>query len=1087
MGDPNKNLPPVIERPEAGGEIVRPAEDVGAEALLGEQEVSPEAGAAESRVQQRRAMFNNGHDAALAFAEGLVDALSIGLIHDTSEAGAIRRSVNPGSAFLGELAGTTIGLKLPAGPLKAIAGGGERAGVAAAKALVGEAEAGSRAAIALKTAGGAGEMAALAASQATGHQLTDAVLDDKEFSGYAVLEEAGLGAVLGGGFNFFGATFGRAASRAEIGAQGGLLDEGSKEFANVGQSLQDAKLAWDSVLETHERRLGVLTQLQKEGVLDQYINAVPEFLEQRGAAVDAARAARTKLEALSFEGAVDATPKQWERWHAAVENYQQALDSLDKMMSPSALEMAPRVVPGQPMPAPEGGPVNISEVVQLPDSDINQMNELMRNSPELRAQYEQIYGRPFEEVVRPTGVEGEENLGGKESPTTGNKTPVQSGRARQAIVEEPTPPAGAAPEQPIHSRFDVTDVDAEMAAEAEVQRPALPERPTPSEPTAGQPYQSGFDYAKFMQEGLEKGTPGRTVFDTPVEAAGAGRGGKFIPPSGEAQSLDNVLSQGHPDLARTQFKFSDGFFAPAADITQNARAFSEFMDRMSVDTPMQRAMAPELTGERTPVARPTTSAERTPLSRPAAPAFDPSKTTPVDMSRRPTPVQTTLPEGYTRAEGYGPQEEPRARLERGLKESGREEARRAVRDYIDNWYRESLGAKTLSPGDRASAAIRRVLDDIRATDKGRGISATSALGDHLSLPQPRTALGATLNDLYTMRRVAEAAAEASGGTFAKTGKVAGRTQGGKALNVLMRHMGGRAGAKALGGVLGGPLGYFAGSALVSKYFGFAGKAAGMAGRTYQAAIKAVAGLLKGQRATIIARAVAGNRPYVYSDQGEIEDPVERIAEIRRVAASPAKVAQLVTKSAGDLAVVHPELVQSMIQSAIQRVQYLASVAPVPQYDALGRQAPLTAKEQRQFLEAENATNDLEGILLSIGNGSVTRIQVQALQQAHTPAYHRIAAFLSQDPEVLQTLSREKLKVAEMVLGAPLTPGADPNFVARQQVGWTQVAPPAMQGAGPTQALKIPGAGGPPSAGPRSPQSNPTPSQSYSLSGRAPGN
>jgi hypothetical protein len=1058
MGDPNKNgssaAPAVIERPEAGGEIVRPAEEAGAGQALGETEVSPEEHAAEARTAERRAMFDNRSDALLTFAEGMVDAVSLGLIHETGEAADIRRDVNSSAAFAGEMVGTAVGLKVP-GPLKLVAEGGEAAGAKAAKLVLGDVSEGSRAGIALKAAQGAGEMSAMMGAASVGHQITDTVLDDKEFSGYAVLEEAGLGAVLGGGMKFLEGTFGRAASRYDIGAQGGLLDPTSPAAQNVAESIKGAKGAWDAALEVHERRLGALRALQKDGVLGNYINDAPQFMADREVALKAAKAAQARLEATSFEGMVDADPKRWSKWHNAMEDYQDRLNQLDEAMQPRAFEQAQRVQPGVPGEAQAGtsGMVGgISEVVQLPNSDIAEMNELMKD-PHLQAQYEAIYGRPFEPVERPTGIEGEENLGGRESPTTGNKTPVQSGRARAPISEEPTPPAGAPPETPLHDRFDVTDVDAEMASEA------APERPTPSEPN--QPWTPSAPKGRFNPAEF-----------TPTTLAAEGMGGKFIPPSGEAQALDNALSGSHPDLARTQFKFSDGYFAPAADVVQNARAFSDFMERMRVDTPMEGQPGQ---------AQPTPVETRTPVIRRAAPTFDGTQPTP--LTRAPelgkTPVvmdERRIP--HEPAAGQG-------RLKASLREAQRAEARQAVRNYIDQWYADSKVAPRLSPGDRAAAQLRRVLDDIRATDKGRGVSASStAIGDLLGLPIPRSALGAQLNDLYAMRRVAELAADASKGTVMK-----GVTKN-KTLDWIVRRAGGKLGASVAGGVaghmVGGPLGYAVGAALATRYAGFAGRAAGIAGKTYQRCLKAAAGLLKGSRSTVIARAIAGNRPYVYSDAGPIKDPIQRIQEIRRVA-SGGDVPRAVVASAGDLNVVHPELVQNLVASAMQRIQYLAQAAPQIQYDSLGRPMPLSVGEQRRFFETENAVNDLESILAAVQNGSVTRIQAEVLRSAHAPAFHKIAAFLVQDPEVMATLSREKLKVAEMVLGAPLTPGADPLFVARQQVGWTYPQPGAP--GQPAQALSIPGKGGPPSAGPRAPRNDPkaTPTPTQSTTGRAPGN
>jgi hypothetical protein len=1070
MSDPNDNdAPSTIVAPAAGGELVlTPAQAEAAREAGGSEEVSPEFRGAAQRDADRRAMYDNLGDKFLTFVDSLADAGSLGLVHGTGEEADLRRSVNSGTALFGTIVMTAVGLEGP-GPLKFLAEGGKGVGEAAAKAFVKDAAEGSRGALAIRTAGGAGEMAVISGATSAGHQFTDAVLDDKEFSGYAVMEDATLGGVLGGGFSFLGGLAGRAAKRAEVGAQGGLLDETSHDFANVSDAISSAKGGMDDALATHEARLGVLNQLAKDGQLGDYLNQVPDFMAKRTDALERAKVAQAKLEGLSFEGAIDESPAKYKQWHGALEDYQGALNDLDGLMRPSELEMAPRVKPGRPEDVLGYGQTPLEgEHVPLPTDEVRGMNDLMAKNPDLRAQYESIYGESFEPVRQnhwDAGVEGGENLGGRESATSGTKTPVQSGLGRVVDAEAITPDAGRAAGE-LHSRFDVSDAEAEGVAER---------GPGSSEPS--RPWSPSAEPGKF--------NPGEWT------DAEAGRGGREITPSAEAEAGDNLLSGEHPDLAKTQFQFHDGFFAPAAQVADNARAFSDFMERMSVDTPVERGAA------RTPVQRGRILAETAGPegeTRVSQTSSAPEARTPVEKAGgdQKTPVQRRGSAPPERAAGEAKQ----PRQGRGAAdEAGRREAKRAVREYIDGWYRESkMAGPKISPGDRAAATIRRTLDDIGKVANGRDVSAgASGLGDVLNLPTPRSALGATMNDLYTMRRAAEAAAEASSDSFAKTGKVAGRTAGGRALNQLLRRMGGKFGAHhlagILGGTLGGPVGYALGAAgmsMVSRYFGFAGKAAGISGRVYQVAIKATAALLKGNRAIIAARAAEGNRPYTYSDAGPLKDPQQRIQEIRRMAQSPSLVAKQVTKAAGDLTVVHPDLVHNMVMAAMAKIQYLASVAPEPHYDNFGRELPMAAQDQRKFFEAENAANSLESVLAAIQNGSVTRIQVDALQRAHTPAYTKIAAFMSKDPEVLAALSREQQKVAEMVLGAPLTPGADPNFVARQQVGWGQAAPPAMQH-GPAQALKIPGSGGPPSAGPRNPAAAPTPSQSYSLSGRAPGN
>src|SRR5690606_30069907 len=108
---------------------------------------------------------------------------------------------------------------------------------------------------------------------------------------------------------------------------------------------------------------------------------------------------------------------------------------------------------------------------------------------------------------------------------------------------------------------------------------------------------------------------------------------------------------------------------------------------------------------------------------------------------------------------------------------------------------------------------------------------------------------------------------------------------------------------------------------------------------------------------------------------------------------------------------------------------------------LGRPVPPSAGALRKFLEAENAVFHLDAVLDAVARGHVTSVQVEALRRAHTPVYSRLAAFLLDDPEKLARLERAKLRTIQMIVGVPLTPGADPEFVMRQQLSWASAKEP----------------------------------------------
>jgi hypothetical protein len=988
---------------------------------MGETAVTPTGLAARSgatAAARQREAFDNPAEKALTFAEGIVDALSFGLLHETGDLAAIRRDVNSGPALFGQLTGFVAGMGV--GPVSKVAAGGKALGEKAAAAVLKDVSAGTRGAIAAKTAGGATEMAGLMAAGAVGHQVTDAILDDKEFSGAAVLHEAGMSALMGGGFSFLSGVFGRAASRSQVKSQGGLLDAASPESRGLVDHVSTARKGWDDALEVHEQRFGALRVLEREGISE--LNTVPEFMAKRELAVAEARAARSTLDALDFEAAMAGKPREYAKWHNAMEHYQERVGHLDDLMTRSHLERMtpqapgaapsyrPKVVePGKPSDVPGGHGVNPTQAAAEggPGRTAFELDDLMRRDPALLPAYERLHGRPYEFIPNPPGS----NLGGVATETS------------ELVSRAGTPRAmrGEAPAGP-------TPTEASAAAWA------------PSSPPGR------FNASEF----------------SPNTLAGEGVGARLV---------DRELAA-----------MPGGNFMPAADIRQNAEAFAQFRQRAA--TGQGAVPAPG-----TPVPIPGTSTTQVigrgkPAEQPVVPVGS-SKPTQV-IERQPRlqdPYATTRV--IDRAGPAAPAKPSAAQVE----------GKAAVRRYLDEWSAASdrLGPRH-SPGDVAAQEIRRTVEAIRGAAGGREVSAAATdIGTHLKLPPSRSALGAELNGIYAMRQLANVAADASKGTV-----MGGGTRN-RFIDWITRRSVGRMGAMIGGAVIGnqvgGPVGYFAGAALAYKYIGFGGRAAGAAGRLYTKAVAAGAVLLGGKRSVYAARATLGNRTEgtdvpTYSERGPIKDPVERIQELQRVAQTPATVAEYVARAAGDLNIVAPEFVAATAAVATAQLTFLLSKAPPVEYDRLGRPIRPSSGSVRQFVEAERAVFNLDDILDSVARGRVSRIQVEALQQAHGPVYTKMAAFLLSDPEKLAALERSKLRTIEMVVGIPLTSASDPMFIARQQMGWgpEQMPGEGMPGAGPAQALKIPGTGGPPSdrAG-AAYGSTPTPSQSYGTSGRAPGN
>jgi hypothetical protein len=398
-----------------GGLVTRPVEQLGAAATQGEYEAGA-ANAARAAGARQDVQKELNSDKVLSFAEGVGDALTLGLLHGTNERDELRREADSGSALLGQLLGTAIGLKFP-GPIKGLASGGEAAGAGIARALLGEAETGFRGVV-TRGLQEAGANAALMAASAFGHQITDSVIADKPFAAEAIASEAGVGALLGFGFGFAGSAFGQLAkaSRGAVEASGIAAKESRAALDAVG----DLTRTWDDVVDQHARRVGVLKALADDG-------HIPGDLHlERSAALREAERARAALNELDPIRSLGGDPKEFQKWRGAVEKYQDAVVKLDASMTPSALERAhagPVKLGESPNAAgPQVHPMDVDQFVAdrgYRSPMAGDLNAAM--TPEARAAYEKIYGRPFEDLPappRPGATVGEENLGGRATPTS---------------------------------------------------------------------------------------------------------------------------------------------------------------------------------------------------------------------------------------------------------------------------------------------------------------------------------------------------------------------------------------------------------------------------------------------------------------------------------------------------------------------------------------------------------------------------------------------------------------------------------------------------------------------------------------------
>jgi hypothetical protein len=894
-------------------------------------------------------------------------------MHGTREEDEIRREADSGSALLGQLVGTALGLKFPS-PISGITKGGEAVGEGLARALLGEAETGFRGTVTRGLAE-AGANSALMAASAFGHQVTDTVIADKPFAAEAIIHEAGIGALMGFGLGFAGSSFGKLAkaSRGAVEASGIATKESAAALSSVG----DLTRAWDDAVETHARRIGVLKALADDGHIPVELHA------ERATALRNAERARDALNALDPVRSLGGDPKEFQKWRGAVEKYQDAVVNLDQKMTPGMMERAhggygSPVEPGAGLndAGPQIHPLDVDQRM----ADLGQRSklsyeadvgmagsepdwtELKGTGEEFKAKYREIYGREWEDTPGLGGSEanGAENLGGERTATSELGTNPGTGRRAPASHQAPAPQASAGEELPGHDT--VVDPRVERFNKSPAKVREAHDTHIDAEGGYWNPNTDRFDGGaskKWRQGGTESGvvdTAGQTVGGGPREVLQAGDA-----PAGAAQTGQDFVLSSKKELL-------------------------------------------------------------------------------------------SLPPG----EGEAATESPH---------KTNTEAKRAVKDYLNNWFREFDAKPRVSLGDQLQVRLTEALDNIAKSSGGRLDSAGSlALLKSLGLKEATSPLGSRLDQVWSLGQAGKMAADEARGikTPLRKGLVS-------QLQRYATHKAGRAiGAAVLGGSLGGPAGAIVAMALTSA--GFAGAAASTAGKMMQQISVVGEALLKGRRATLVSRAVLGNRPYQYSDSGPVNDPVERIMEIQRLAANPDAIRQRVMRQVGDLALTSPDLAHHMVETTVNHIQAISASAPAIMLTPLGRPIPPSGTALNKFFDFENAMHDLPGTLAAIAGGGASASQIKALQVGYPAVHGELARGIIGKQDVLSNLETQKLKAVERILGVPLTRStADPTVTSRYQGNWEAPKPEPRA----PQAFKI-------SA------DKPTAVQSSS-SGRAPGN
>lgn len=1082
------------------GEITRPVAQVGVAATRGES-AAPDivsARAVAEEAARRRATFDTMGDAALTFAEGAVDAASLGLIHEHGEEADIRRSVNSGSALLGQIAGTVATMGVTS-PVRAVTEGSKQAGRALAKQLIREGTGAGVARMATRGLEEAAIGAGLMGSTSFGHQLSDAVFEDKEFVGGAVLHEMTLGAALGFGAGVLSGGLTTVVSRKNIAGQGGLITADSAAGRALNDEIKAVYGAHGEAIAIHQQRMGVLDVLEREG-------HVPDmFNPPRREALARAQRLQNKLESFDLAKVLD-DDVAYRKFRQVAEEHSAAVQELDDVFRPHPMEHQRVRGWGTPQEAgnpfgkvdtygggglamwegPGGMPVPFRLDQMMEEGGFWRGKGANREfvPADLKAEYARLHGRPYEDAFSGLGSEADAAAANLER----FKVEPQAG----PIVGE-----GGVPQERFFDDMASPEAKTGGGRKAKAMEPESARTPASGEYTAVE--EAPFGDAAMADTQVRGRTPwqpesppGKFSLDqfSKDTLAGEGFGNRRLEPSGNP---DNLLNGAERDMAvpgRDLEILNDGFIAPSQDMRQNAEAFAQFRNRMSEDTLALRAepapVAPPA-GEGTvqnfnvvkgdgnktvrDLAGPGAEATGTRTYRDfEVPRGEPLPKEPVEAKTRELPE---TPEGRAKTKKVKDVPEGKTNVvEREASPYAPRAAERgpAVQKYLDEWYQESVSrGGRVSPGDAAAARLDQAFAKIAELSNGRLDSAAALeLGEHFNLRPVNDPFVNKLDQVWALRKAARLAADEARGVATPLGK----SQRKGVMEWIKRRIGGKMGAAAVGAVAGGPVGaivgYAVGASLASGT-AFAGKASSAAGKLLMKTAETGEALLRGRRATIAARVVAGNRAYAYNDEGPIKDPVERIQTIHRMAANPEQVRATVRNQLGDVVMMAPEVAQAVEETAVRQITNLSLRAPHIYFDALGRAVMPTAQKMRQFHEYENATHDLPGLLDQIARGSATDHSIDALVSQHTAAHAVLSRAIMDDPEALRKKPTAELRQLEKILGIPLALNSE-GYRGRIQASW---APQASAPAQAPQAFKITAPA-------------PTPSQA-NATGKAPGN
>lgn len=344
---------------------------IGAEGALAPEKaaVAVEGGATASHSEAFRELaarkaahereFDNAGDKALAVADGVVSGLSAGILQGVPAGSDYlelirekRGDFNAGYKTVGELAALAATIFAPGSALKYTPLGATNTAFTKTSAAVNTAlstKIGSsviRQGISDATAG-----AVAAGALSSGHQVGNA-LNGKPVSGYAIVDDIGLGAAIGLGVGMLGGAITNSAKKAgDIERQIEAAARFDESALPVRATLTDVSKSWNSAHNIAAARHDALDDLVKSGLLDAETPGI-EWLAARTEAKLAADKARDKLVKLAgtddpaaigarlHDLAVSGKAKDAQKLYQAFDDYGTAVSRFDDAMQPTSFDNA---------------------------------------------------------------------------------------------------------------------------------------------------------------------------------------------------------------------------------------------------------------------------------------------------------------------------------------------------------------------------------------------------------------------------------------------------------------------------------------------------------------------------------------------------------------------------------------------------------------------------------------------------------------------------------------------------------------------------------------------------------------------------